>query len=248
MNFEIVPQDDVWVRQAKKNLTAFYENRPMDRMPFEFYDFDVTDEYKPKVESTPTTPSRTIAENRRTFLDEELNLKTQLETIAARVRKGFRDDTVLALHPIGGACEWLAEALGCEMVWFANRPPHPHPMITEVSQIDSLRLPDFKRGELYQVLIRQMRFFRKVVGDRIPVAAPALESPIDTASVIFDYTKLIYAMVDDPRRVHAMMRIITDATIQGCRAILKETTDYPLSGFNWWLPRGCGCPKTCRPC
>ena len=52
MKFEIVPQDESWVKQAKKNLTAFYENRPMERMPFEFYHFDITDEFKPKTEAT----------------------------------------------------------------------------------------------------------------------------------------------------------------------------------------------------
>ena len=116
MSFAVVPQEEAWVKQAKKNLTAFYENRPMERMPFEFNSFDVTGEYQPKGESPSSTSPRTIAENRRTVLDEELQLKTQLATIAARVQKGFPDDTVLALHPIGGACEWLAEAFGCEMV------------------------------------------------------------------------------------------------------------------------------------
>ncbi len=84
-----------------------------------------------------------------------------------------------------------------------------------------------------------MRFFRKVVGSRIPVGPPDLQSPIDVASMIMDYTQLIYAMMDEPARVHALLRMITDATITSCRVFRKEMlTDYPLSHSDWWMPRG----------
>ena len=76
------------------------------------------------------------------------------------------------------------------------------------------------------------------MGDRIPVGGPDLQSPVDVASMIFDYTQLVYAMMDEPQRVHTLMRMVTDAIIRACRVFQKEMTGYPLSGFNWWMPQG----------
>lgn len=236
MKREIVSQDEAWVKQAKRNLTAFYENRPLERMPFEFVGCDVTGEYKPKMEATPT-PSRSVEEARREFLDEEFQLKAQLASIAQRVRGGFWDDTVLCLHPLGGAQGWIVEAFGGKTEWFNDRPPYQHPIITEVRQIDNLRL-DFGKSDLYNNIFRQMRFFRKIVGDKIPIGAPDVQSPVDVASMIFDYTGLVYAMIDEPQRVHALMRMVTDAIIQACHAFKKEMTYSLSAAFNWWLPRG----------
>ncbi len=238
MNFEIIPQEPAWIKQAKKNLTALYENQPLDRTPFEFRSFDIRDDFKPKADR-PAQPvaSPDRAEVRRQFFDASLRLKVQLAAIGKYVRQGFWDDTVWALHPIASAVGWLPEVFGCETEWFANRAPYPHPAINTTSQIDRLR-PRFEKSDLYQAAIQQMRFFRKTVGERIPVAAPDLQCPISVASMIFDYNQLIYAMIDEPQRVHALLRMITDATIQACHAFKQEMTDYPLSHFDWWFPRG----------
>ena len=238
MPFDVVPQDAEWVKQAKKNLTDFYENRPLDRMPFEFHGCDITGEFKPKIDSAkPSAPLKSVAEARREFFDPALSLRGQLDTIAKRVRQGFWDDSVYALHPIGGATGWLTEVFGGKTEWFANRPPYPHPVIFETRAIDHLR-PDFEGSELYQAAFQHMRFFRDAVGDRIPISPPDLQSPVDVASMIMDYTQLVYAMMDEPERVHALMRMVTEAIIHTCHAFRKEMTDYPMSHFSWWLPRG----------
>lgn len=237
MKFEIVPQDEAWGKQAKRNLTALYENKPMERMPFEFAYFDITGEFKPRTETKVSADPKIIVEERRKFFDAELQLKCQLESIAKRVRQGFWDDSVMALHPVDSATGWMTEVFGGETVWFPNRPPYPHPVITEAKDIDKLH-PDFDKSEIYQAALTHLRYYRKVVGDKIPIGAPDLQSPIDIVSMIFDYTQLIYAMMDEPNRVYSLMRMITDAVIQACHAFRKEMTDYPMGHFNWWLPRG----------
>ena len=238
MSFEIVPQDEAWVKQAKHNLTEFYENRPVERFPFEFCAYDITEEYKTRVTTpAPSAPVRTADEARREFFDAEFQLKSQLSSIAKKVRDGFRDDTIQALHPIGSSTGWLTEVFGGETVWFHHRPPYPHPVIHEVAQIDRLR-PNFAGSPLYQAAIEHMRYYHRIVGDRIPIGPPDLQSPIDVASMIFDYTQLIYAMIDEPAKVHSLMRMITETMIEACHAFRQEMTDYPMSHFNWWLPRG----------
>jgi hypothetical protein len=239
MKLEIVPQDEAWVKQAKKNLTALYENKlqELDRMPFEFTSFDISGDFKPRPESKVSEDPGIIDEVRRKYFDSEQNLKSQLHVIAQRVRQGFWDDRIMSLHPIGDATGWMTEVFGGKTAWFPNRPPYPHHVITEAKDIDKL-CPDFDKSELYQAALTQMRYYRKIVGDKIPIGPPDLQSPIDIASMIFDYTQLIYAMMDEPERVHSLMRMITDASIRACHEFRKEMTDYSMGLFSWWLPRG----------
>jgi len=77
---------------------------------------------------------------------------------------------------LGGATGWLPEVFGGRTEWFSTRPPYPHPVIAEISQIERLR-PNFEASELYQAILRHLRFFRKTVGDRIPIGAPDLQRP-----------------------------------------------------------------------
>lgn len=237
MKYEIVPQDDAWIRQAKKNLTALYENKPLEHMPFEFVCCDITDEYKPREKKAMTEDPAIVAEERRKFLDPELQLKDQLGHIASRVRQGFWDDSIMALHPLAGATGWLTEVFGGRTEWFAGRPPYPHPVIMDIGDVDKLK-PDFEGSELYQAALSHLRYFQKAVGDKIPISAPDLQSPIDVASMILDYTQLIYAMMDDPGRVHCLMRMITEAMIKACREFKGEISNYTMTSFNWWMPRG----------
>lgn len=238
MKLEIIPQDEAWVKQAKKNLTALYENRPLERMPFEFVPHDIRNEFKPKSSSpSRSSAARSLDDVRRDFFDAPLQLKNQLEAIGKRVRRGFWDDTILALHPIASTVGWLPEVFGCEIEWFTNRPPYPHPRITRAADIDHLR-PRLKESPLYQAALQQMRFFRQTVGGQIPVAAPDLQCPLSVASMIFDYNQLVYAMMDEPRRVHALLGMITETMIEAVHAIQKELEGYPLCHFDWWFPKG----------
>ena len=56
--------------------------------------------------------------------------------------------------------------------------------------------------------------------------------------MILDYTEIIYAMVDEPHKVHALMRMVTDALIKAMHEFKKYMTDYSFTSFNWWTPRG----------
>ena len=236
---EIVAQDDAWVAQAKRNLTAAYEGQPLERMPFEWMLCRIEpDWFVHPMPEAGAQQARTIGEVREEFFDAERALETQLAQIATRVREGFWDDRVLNLQPLGGPVGWLPEVFGATTRWFVNRPCYPEPVIYEAGQIDRLK-PDFGGSELYNAALKRMRLFRSAVGDRIPVATPDLQSPVDVASMILDYTQLIYAMVDDPPRVHALLRMVTDATIAACRAFREEmATDWPTTHFGWWMPHG----------
>jgi len=236
VTWEIVPQDEAWVAQAKRNLTAFYENRPLERMPFEFVVHEIRDDWfdvAPKAAG-----DRTAEQAKRDCLDPETVLRSQLAALAKQARQGFIDDRVLSIGPLSGVTGWLPEVFGCRTRWWAGRPCFPEPLFNDPKRIDDLK-PHFEGSKLYRAALEQMRFFRRIVGDRIPVTMPDLQSPVDVASMIMDTTPLVYAMMDDPKRVHALLRMITDATIAACRAFRREmATDWPANQLGWWTPRG----------
>lgn len=240
MSWEIVPQDKDWVSNAKRNLTALYENQPLEHMPFEWAVYNAADGFKTKtVENETTVPAEMgVEEIKKNSFNMESDLRGQIESIAKRVKARVWDDRILSIHPLGSVTCWMTEIFGAKIRWFVNRPCFSEPVINEARQIDSLK-PDFSRGELYEFALKEMRFFREIVGDRIPVTPPDLQSPIDIASMLMDYEPLIYTMMDDPGRVHALLRMITDAAIKACHTFRKEmVTDYTMTQFEWWMPRG----------
>ena len=230
--FDIVPQHDEWRQWAMRTLTSLYTNVPLDHLPFEFAAFSL----KPNPASSAATPEKSAEEMRQWVCDSDSQLHAQLASIATHVRAGFQDDQVLALHPLQGSVYWLPEVFGAETEWMPGRMPVGHPCAFTPEALDGLR-PDFAASHLYQTALQQMRDFRQGVGERIPISSPDLQSPISVASMIMDYTQLIYAMLDAPDTVHAFLRVITDAMITACQAFRREMTDFPLSHL-YWMPHG----------
>jgi uroporphyrinogen-III decarboxylase len=231
-------QSDSWVASAKKNLTALYTGQPLERMPFEFHAYrDIkgkTDDNKARQAAATTT----VEEYRRNFYNHEVALKNQLQRYNNLTAEEFVDDTVYSIVPLSGSMGWFSEFFGGENEWFPNRPPYPHHVVSEGSQLDSLK-PDIASGEMFRTGLEQMRYFAKEVGEAIPVRALDLQSPIDLASILMDYTNLIYLMMDEPAKVHAFMLMITETLIESLHLMKKEMiTDWPLSMLDWWMPSG----------
>ena len=233
-----IRQGRAWVEQAKRHLRDLYDGRPLDRLAFEFL---AHRDIKGRLDEDAALAGRsatTVDDHKRGYYDHELALDNQLKRYEQRVSGGFQDDTVVSISPLGGALGWFVEFFGATNEWFPNRPPFPYPLITRGAQIDSLK-PDLSRGELFRVALEQMRYFAREVGESIPVGAPDLQSPIDQASMLMDYTNLIYLMMDEPSRAHRLLRMVTDVLVESLHAIKREmVTDWPLSCFGWWMPRG----------
>jgi len=231
-------QDTVWVEQAKNNLRALYEKQPLERMPFEFIAVTNIASKLEMDKNTATSSTTSIDDYKRGYYDYELALQKQLRAYEARSTSEFQDDSVLGITALSGAQGWFVEFFGGQNEWFPNRPPFPHPMINDISQLDSLK-PDIGKGELFRVGLEQMRYFAKEVGDKIPVYTLDIQSPIDFASMLVDYTNLVYMMIDYPEKVHQFLQMITGTLITALHLMKKEmVSDWPLSQFPWWIPRG----------
>ncbi|MCF6174878.1 MAG: hypothetical protein L3J71_03840 [Victivallaceae bacterium] len=229
-------QNSKQVAKIKKNLSDLYEWRPLEYTPFEFTPYN---NVKNKLETdNQRKVSATVEEYNKRFFDDELALQEQLKSYEKRVSLEFQGDTVFALEPMSGAMGWFNEFFGGKNEWFNNRPPYPHPIIDNISQIDSLK-PDISKGEMFHKGLKQMRYFAEKVGDKIPVKSIDLQSPVNFASILIDYTNLIYMMMDNSAKIHQLMRMITDTLITSLYMIKKEMiTDWPLSQFEWWIPKG----------
>ncbi|MBC7333465.1 MAG: hypothetical protein H5T85_03245 [Actinobacteria bacterium] len=228
--FEIVPQDIEWVKKAKATITNLYEHRDLDHIPFEFTWSDPL-----TLDQELKTLGRPKDEYRR-FIDDEYDLKTQLKNISDRVKAGCWDDTVLSLWPYQGVYV-IAEAFGCQTIYHDNREPSAKPVIDNIRQVDKLK-PNLNNSNSFKRVMTKIKYFQSVVKDKIPVSMTDLQSPIDIASQIVNYSELIYAMKDDPKRVHNLLRMITEILIESIYEMKKVLlTDWPASLFRW-LPRG----------
>jgi len=207
-------------------------------MPFEFIAFTNIVGKLEMDKKTATSFTTSIDDYKRGYYDYELALQNQLRAYEARAASEFQDDSVLGITALSGAQGWFVEFFGGQNEWFPNRPPFPHPMINDISQLDSLK-PDIGKGELFRVGLEQMRYFAKEVGDKIPVHTLDIQSPIDFASMLVDYTNLVYMMIDYPEKVHQFLQMVTDTLITALHLMKKEmVSDWPLSQFPWWIPGG----------
>ena len=231
-------QDSKWVARAKGNLTKLFEGEELESMPFEFQPFS---NIKSKIEENITSLNAGtlgVDAYKKNCYDYELALEGQLNLYNRDISSEFYHDSIFSLRPLSGVQGWFVEFFGGENEWFDNRPPFPHPMIFDINQIDSLK-PDMSKGNLFKHGLAQMNYFSKEVGESIPVCTLDLQSPIDFCSMLIDYTNLIYMMIDHPKKIHQLMRMITDTLIESMHMMKKEIiADWPVSQFPWWIPRG----------
>jgi hypothetical protein len=218
-------------------LTALYENRSEARMAVEFR---VCHEVRSKLEDDcsilPLT--QTIEEYNRRYFDDEFALQEQLAAHTAAVRSPYRDDTVHGLYPMSGMMGWVNEIFGGKNEWFNNRPPYPHPIVHDISKLDGLR-PDFASADLFNRALEQIRYFTRETNGRIPLHSLDLQSTIDSASLLIDYTQLVYMLMDHGPRMHSFLRMLTETLIRAFRMIREEMPDgSSLGPFPWWLPGG----------
>jgi hypothetical protein len=75
----------------------------------------------------------------------------------------------------------------------------------------------------------------------IPLRVVNVPSPLVTASLIWDYTSFVEATLEYPDEVHALLEIVTEATIMYIKEQLKRITNlYSISHEAWHIPREVG--------
>ncbi len=149
------------------------------------------------------------------------------------------DDFVPTLGTGAGTCA-LATAFGCVesqaagVYWV-------EPSITSMEQIDALRKPPVTDGKLGQVL-EQTRAYAACADPRLSIRTMDFQSPFTTVEQILGSDRFFLMPYDEPKRLHAIMDIVTDFTIEFFTAQIAAAGPNCCPGIwpSFWYPRSAG--------
>jgi hypothetical protein len=148
----------------------------------------------------------------RIIADGDLQLKRQLWENERRLAMPAEEDYVPVLQPYLGTGV-LASAFGAATYFADDRDPWTRPFIARPEEALALGAPKADAGLLEGVL-RRTRRMREVAGPDYPIAMTDIQSPLDTAMLLWDQADLFTSMVLAPKAVHHVCRLVTDLTIE----------------------------------
>ena len=216
-----------WIERAKSNIRDIFDGKRKLAFRFEVLDPPVF----MALEGLAATKSNKCA----AILDHKLDLERQLAGLRRRFEMGFEDDFVYRLQPYTG-CGFFASALGCETVFPDNGDPITHKAISSLDELDSLRV-DVKGSDLIRLTLDKIKYFLDETNGEVPIAFPDLQSPLDTASIVMDYGELMYSLLAEPKAVHTLLGMVTDA-MEETLSLIGELLPKQSPSPAWWLPRG----------
>lgn len=221
-----IPQQP-WLHQAKSHIRDLFEGR----RSFAFT-FDVMD---PASQVGLASLMQAHQDLCATLLDHKQDLQVQAQSLIQRFELGYPDDFVYSLHPYTGV-GFFASAFGCRTEFPAQGNPVTHPAIRAIEDVDTLK-PDIARANLIQLAMDKIKYFQDQTGATVPIAFPDLQSPIDTASIVLDYTELMCALKTDPVRCHRLLTLVTDVMEEVLDRLRELLADWSPSAY-LWMPKG----------
>lgn len=173
--------------------------------------------------------------------DARLQVRRQLWDNERWLALDGGDDWVPALHPYlsTGA---LASAFGAEVLLPDDEiPPMTRPILFRPEDALALAPPKTDAGLLGEVL-RRTRLMREEGGRDYPIRTTDIQSPLDTAMLLWDQTDLFLSMRLAPRAVHHVCDLVTDLTIEFVRRQRDAAGEafVPLHWPRTWWPAGEG--------
>ena len=133
--------------------------------------------------------------------------RSQLEAIKEMEARGIPDDYIPCLTPYFGTGA-LASAFGAELVWEGSIWTKPV-IHNNPKDVYKLKPPKLTDGVLGRVLKTTEVFLEESHGD-YPVRPTDIQSPLDTASLIWNYTDFLTAMYTSPKEVHHILALVAD--------------------------------------
>ncbi|MHC6179069.1 uroporphyrinogen decarboxylase family protein [Clostridium sp. JNZ X4-2] len=106
------------------------------------------------------------------------------------------------------------EALGADMYWPKNDYPMiRNPIIKTHADADNLKVPDLRKNDLVQSILKAIRIIRKKVGNHIMIGSIS-GGPFNTAGLLFGTESLMSNVKKDPELVDKVCKVVVDASIQ----------------------------------
>jgi hypothetical protein len=172
------------------------------------------------------------------FYDDDMEIKWA-EDFSAK-REGVYDYGFPNIKPNKGI-GIVAAAFGCEYRVNNEADPWITALIREENAADvyKLTLPDPVNNPVYQDAWKRLDYLQS--HSAIPLRVLNVPSPLVTASLIWDYTSFVESTLEYPGEVHALLEIVTEATIAYIKEQLKRITNlYSISHEAWHIPREVG--------
>ncbi len=166
--------------------------------------------------------------------DAELDLGMQ---VAKYERQSLVDDyTVPHLKP-GTGLGTIPAAFGCE--WGLNMEADPwiKPLITGGNARDVYRLemPDPRTSGKNGLFFDRVAYFQS--RSALPLGACNIPAPLTAASMIWDYSSFLVALLDNPREVHHLLELVTEYTIAFLKQQIADIQRlWSLTHMNWYIP------------
>lgn len=173
--------------------------------------------------------------------DGSLQLRRQLWEIDRRATMDTGDDWVPALFPYMGT-GLLASAFGAETRFPDDEDPWTRPLVHSAAEALKLVRPSADAYLLGETLERTRRM-RQAAPD-LPIRQGDIQSPLDTAMLLWEQADLFTSMVLAPKAVHHVLGLVTEVTIE----FVRRQQDAAAGGdgfvpLHWpavWWPDGAG--------
>ena len=136
-----------------------------------------------------------------------------------------KTDYVPFLEPWHGVGVY-AQAFGCPYIWGGNSAPWTKNAIYSVEEAKRVKMPNWQNSEIMNMVIDSIRYFKKRVGDYIPISLTDTQSPLDTAMLIWETNSFFEACHDAAEVVHNLLDMVTYLIIEFSLVQIKEI------GFN----------------
>ena len=135
------------------------------------------------------------------------------------------DDFVPAIMPYTGT-EIIAQAFGSPVHYPGDNMPFALPAIRDVSGLRGLKKPDVfssNLGELFEIAER----IRSRVGHNGIVQLPDIQSPLDSAALIWEKGDFLMSMIETPEAVHELVSMVEEVLTEFLDEWFKQFgTDY----------------------
>jgi uroporphyrinogen decarboxylase len=114
-------------------------------------------------------------------------------------------------------------AFGAKLVWNDFNLPHADKILTDISQVDSLKIPNPKTDGLLPFIIQRLVNYQQPILDLgHDIKFAIARGPLNIASFLMGTTELMMGFMMDPENSHKLLKIISDFTIQWIE-LQKET-------------------------
>jgi uroporphyrinogen-III decarboxylase len=106
-------------------------------------------------------------------------------------------------------------AFGAKLVWNDFNLPHADKILTDISQVGTLKIPNPKTDGLLPFIIQRLVNYQQPIlemGHNIKFAVA--RGPLNIASFLMGNTELMTGFMMDPENSHKLLQLISDFTIQ----------------------------------